>query len=144
MCYVAFVVYLLSPFSFPSTGTESPQAVRKLMLLSDKVRPHNPKLNPLPAHHTLGPPLHSPGGVRRPVSPRQPQRAPAAVHLSAESSSVVSLGNMALRKSTTTSKFKLQFIGIVTRNFQKSDLLYFAAFGEVQRPVSIEALGCHL
>ncbi len=74
------------------------------MALSEKVRPHNQKLHPLPPNHKLQPPLHSPGLGRRPVSPRPPPRLqqPSAVHLSPESSSVVSLSNIALRKSATT------------------------------------------
>ncbi|KAI0240211.1 hypothetical protein LSAT2_009081, partial [Lamellibrachia satsuma] len=81
-------------------GAESPDAVRKLMSLSDKVRPHNSKQNPLP------PTSHVPvlrantvpvvGGRMAPVSPRQ-LRVPA-MHLTAESSSVLSLSNIAFRK----------------------------------------------
>ena len=106
-CFVTHTQFLLVYISF-STGTESPQAVRKLMSLSEKVRPHNPKQHHLPGHHTLNMPgtSHSPGGTRRPLSPRH-NRAPGAVHLSTESSSLVNLGTMTLRKSTTASKITL-------------------------------------
>ena len=89
---------------FPPPGAESPDAVRKLMSLSDKVRPHNSKQNPLPpASHV--PVLRSNtvpgvGGRLAPVSPRQ-LRVPA-VHLTAESSSVVSLSGIAFRKNHTS------------------------------------------
>ena len=74
------------------------------MSLSDKVRPHNSKQNPLPpASHV--PVLRSNtvpgvGGRLTPVSPRQ-LRVPA-VHLTAESSSVVSLSGIAFRKNHTS------------------------------------------
>ena len=89
-------------------GAEEPEAVRKLMSLSEKVKPHNSKLHPLPGHHIAVPSLHpSPGVTRRPVSPGRvagAHRPMAAVHLTAESSSVSSLGNRtALRKSQTPS-----------------------------------------
>ena len=70
------------------------------MSLSEKVRPHNSKLHPLPAHRNLMPSPRT--GQRPPVSPRS-NRPQTAVVLSPESSSVVSLGNIALRKSNTTS-----------------------------------------
>ena len=85
---------------FPLTGADEPDAVRKLMSLSEKVRPHNSKLHPLPAHRNLMPSPRT--GQRPPVSPRS-NRPQTAVVLSPESSSVVSLGNIALRKSNTTS-----------------------------------------
>ena len=85
---------------FPLTGADEPDAVRKLMSLSKKVRPHNSKLHPLPAHRNLMPSPRT--GQRPPVSPRSNRRQTAVV-LSPESSSVVSLGNIALRKSNTTS-----------------------------------------
>ncbi|XP_013399838.1 rap guanine nucleotide exchange factor 6 isoform X2 [Lingula anatina] len=78
----------------PKFGAKSPDAVRKLLSLSeDKVRPHNPK------HPTLK--LNSPGNQRRlPLSP-QPGRL-KHTHLSPESSSVVSLSSIAMRKSHTS------------------------------------------
>ena len=82
------------------TGAESPDAVRKLMGLTEKVRPHNSKSNPLPPHHLMQP--KSPAvGRKPPVSPRGlRQPAPSAVNLSAES-----LGNMAVvKKGTKPSK----------------------------------------
>ena len=93
----------------PFSGAESPEAVRKLMSLSEKVRPHNNKKDPLPAHHNLMP--------RSPLQPnrqRRVQRTQAAppVHLNAESSSVLSVTVPAngtgsvpgLKKSATTGR----------------------------------------
>ncbi|XP_048248295.1 rap guanine nucleotide exchange factor 6-like isoform X4 [Haliotis rufescens] len=77
----------------PKFGAESPGAVRKIMALTDKVRPHNPKI-PLP-------PVTSPLSGRRQTSPRH-ARAMQHVHLSSESSSVVSLSNMHIRKPSRT------------------------------------------
>ncbi|KAL5018416.1 hypothetical protein ScPMuIL_004138 [Solemya velum] len=77
----------------PKFGAASPEAVRKLMALSDKVRPHNSKY-PLPS--VVSPTL----GRRPPTSPRHLRNLP--VHLSSESSSVVSLSNIALRKPMRT------------------------------------------
>lgn len=90
-------------------GTESPGAVRKIMALTDKVRPHNPKI-PVP-------PVTSPGqGRRGPSSPRHTSLMPQGlghtagqgrmmpVRLTHESSSVVSLSNMPLRKPLRTGK----------------------------------------
>ena len=78
--------------AFLCAGAESPEAVRKLMSLSDKVRPHNSKANPLPPKSVLSlATAKSPHVGRRPASPRQQRPAPAvAVSLSAEDSSVVS------------------------------------------------------
>lgn len=70
---------------------------RKLMALSGKVRPHDSK-NPLPS---ITSPNLSSSGRRQPMSPRH-SRPP--VHLSAESSSVVSLSNIANRKPSRTGK----------------------------------------
>lgn len=69
---------------------------RKLMALSGKVKPHDSK-NPLPA---LTSPNLSSGGRRQPMSPRHVR----PVHLSAESSSVISLSNIANRKPSRTGK----------------------------------------
>ena len=102
----AFIVVfqIISHCVFPPPGAESPDAVRKLMSLSDKVRPHNSKQNPLPPTSHV-PVLRSntvpgAGGRLAPVSPRQ-LRVPA-VHLTAESSSVVSLSGIAFRKTHTS------------------------------------------
>ncbi|XP_064594655.1 rap guanine nucleotide exchange factor 6-like isoform X3 [Liolophura sinensis] len=78
----------------PKFGAASPEAVRKLMSLTDKVRPHNPK-HPMP-------PVGSPFQGRRPTSPRYSNSRPLAVHLSPESSSVVSLSNLGFRKPSRT------------------------------------------
>ncbi|XP_069123814.1 rap guanine nucleotide exchange factor 6-like isoform X8 [Argopecten irradians] len=79
--------------SGPKFGAESPEAIRKLMGLTDKVRPHNSK-HSLPSAPTLTSPM---SGRRQPTSPRHARPLPA-LHLSPESSSVVSLSNIALRK----------------------------------------------
>lgn len=92
-------------FLFPLAGTESPGAVRKIMALTDKVRPHNPKI-PVP-------PVTSPGAGRR--GPSSPRHAPGVGHplaqgrllpvrLTHESSSVISVGNMPPRKPIRTGK----------------------------------------
>lgn len=87
---------LLFLISLPMLGAASPEAVRKLMSLTDKVRPHNPK-HPMP-------PVGSPFQGRRPTSPRYSNSRPLAVHLSPESSSVVSLSNLGFRKPSRTGK----------------------------------------
>ncbi|XP_021348182.1 rap guanine nucleotide exchange factor 6-like isoform X7 [Mizuhopecten yessoensis] len=79
--------------SGPKFGAESPEAIRKLMGLTDKVRPHNSK-HSLPSAPNLTSPM---SGRRQPTSPRHARPIPA-LHLSPESSSVVSLSNIALRK----------------------------------------------
>ena len=87
---------------FVISGAESPEAVRKLMSLSDKVRPHNSKTNPLPTRNALMLAKSPRIGVRHPSSPKQVKpAAPVAVALSAEDSSVASFANMAIgnRKS---------------------------------------------
>ncbi|XP_070185969.1 rap guanine nucleotide exchange factor 2-like isoform X2 [Littorina saxatilis] len=87
----------------PKFGTESPGAVRKIMALTDKVRPHNPKI-PVP-------PVTSPGAGRR--GPSSPRHGPGVGHplmqnrllpvrLTHESSSVVSLSNLPPRKPIRT------------------------------------------
>eukprot|EP00106_Octopus_bimaculoides_P019406 XP_014786848.1 PREDICTED: rap guanine nucleotide exchange factor 2-like isoform X2 [Octopus bimaculoides] len=79
----------------PKFGSESPEAVRKLLALSNKVRPHNPK-----QHHPPTP-LTSPITPRRPTSPRQTRSVP--VLLSHESSSVNSMSNLTRKPSRTGS-----------------------------------------
>lgn len=78
----------------PKFGAQSPEAVRKLMSLSEKSRPHNPK-------HVV--PGKSPNTQRKmpSMSPRQMRQLHHA-HLSPESSSVVSLSSIAMRKSNTS------------------------------------------
>ncbi|XP_041363202.1 rap guanine nucleotide exchange factor 6-like isoform X3 [Gigantopelta aegis] len=81
--------------SGPKFGSESPGAVRKIMALTDKVRPHNPKI-PVP-------PVTSPiSGRRGQTSPRHGARPHHMVHLSPESSSVISLSNMHTYKPIRT------------------------------------------
>ena len=78
------------------------------MALSGKTRPHDSKV-PLP-------PLTSPnlsGGRRLPMSPRHMR---PSVHLSAESSSVVSLSNIANRKPSRTGKTPYRTPALVTNN----------------------------
>jgi len=94
---------------FALIGAESPEAVRKMLALSDKVRPHNPK-HSVPTHHIITP--HSPGTRRQPGSPKQkrPPPPPVAVNLSPESSSVLSLSNITHKKppvTTSTCKFDI-------------------------------------
>ncbi|KAK2161503.1 hypothetical protein LSH36_115g03031 [Paralvinella palmiformis] len=86
---------------FALIGAESPEAVRKMLALSDKVRPHNPK-HSVPTHHIITP--HSPGTRRQPGSPKQkrPPPPPVAVNLSPESSSVLSLSNITHKKPPVT------------------------------------------
>ncbi|KAF8771177.1 Rap guanine nucleotide exchange factor 2 like protein [Argiope bruennichi] len=92
----------------PKFGADSPQAVRKLLALSDqnKVRPHQP-----PRHHHSLSPSPSPNALRRKHDGRQghgrshsdtanPSVLP--VDLSAESSSVTALSSLPLRKSQTS------------------------------------------
>ena len=91
-----FFLYLCVTFTFgPSLGAETVENTRKLMALSGKVRPHDSKV-PLP--HITSPSL---SGKRPPVSPRHVR---PSVHLSAESSSVVSLSNIAHRKPSHAGK----------------------------------------
>lgn len=66
---------------FWHAGADSPGAVRKLMALSDKVRPHNPKI---PVAGAVSPVI-----VRRgpsPISPRNGPSRPIPVTLMPESS----------------------------------------------------------
>ena len=81
---------------YPSIGAETVENTRKLMALSGKVRPHDPKV-PLP---TVTSPSLS-GKRQQPMSPRHVR---PSVRLSAESSSVVSLSNIAHRKPSHTGK----------------------------------------
>jgi len=88
------------------SGTQSPQAVRKLMALSEKVKPHDQRKNPVPtttttttnASHltTLSDSLLSAGGRRSTtlltIPPPSKHRVVTSVSLSAESSSVSSHG----------------------------------------------------
>lgn len=90
----------------PPTGAESPGAVRKIMALSDKVRPHNPKI-PVPSVTSPGQGRRtgpsSPRHVHGPSHPMMQSRMPP-VRLTQESSSVVSLSNIPLRKPIRTGK----------------------------------------
>ena len=81
--------------SFASSGAESPEAIRKLMGLSDKVRPHTSK-------HS-----HPPTNLTSPMSNRRQQHSPRhtrPVHLTPESSSVISLSHINSRKPIRTGK----------------------------------------
>ncbi|KAL8569549.1 hypothetical protein ACOMHN_002095 [Nucella lapillus] len=67
----------------PKFGTESPGAVRKIMALTDKVRPHNPKV-PVPSVVSPGlgrrgppSPRHCPGPGSGPTPPPGPLSPPA-------------------------------------------------------------------
>ncbi|XP_045212105.2 rap guanine nucleotide exchange factor 6-like isoform X7 [Mercenaria mercenaria] len=83
-------------YTGPKFGAETVENTRKLMALSGKVKPHDSK-NPLPPLITS--PNLSSGGRRQPISPRHVR---PTVHLSAESSSVISLSNIANRKPSRT------------------------------------------
>lgn len=88
-CICIYVqIYVAHPNPNPKTpklsGAESPGAVRKLMALSDKVRPHNPKV-------PVGKVAVSPTATKRPgggpTSPRLgPSSRPVPVNLTPESS----------------------------------------------------------
>jgi hypothetical protein len=78
------------------SGAATVENTRKLMALSGKIKPHDSK-NPLP----ITSPNLSSGGRRQPMSPRH---ARPTLHLSAESSSVISLSNIANRKPSRTGK----------------------------------------
>ncbi|KAK6645111.1 hypothetical protein RUM43_001387 [Polyplax serrata] len=114
----------------PKFGTASPQAVRKMLALSEsnKTRPHCPRHPvpqlPLPGlahHHPTLSPSPSPSSHRRmgsvvvgmsnaghggramhERSHSDTPTLPLPVHLSAESSSVTSLSNLPLRKTVTS------------------------------------------
>lgn len=125
--FIDIVEIMLTNFFFSLSGTKfgaaSPQAVRKMLALSDphKTRPYQPKhpaALPVPglALHSSG--LEpSPGvprrvgsGSRVPMHERShsdtPSGLPPPVDLSAESSSVTSLSNLQpLRKTLTSGKF---------------------------------------
>ncbi|XP_063444358.1 rap guanine nucleotide exchange factor 6-like isoform X2 [Mytilus trossulus] len=76
--------------SGPRFGAESPEAIRKLMGLSDKVRPHTSKHT----HH------HPPTNLTSPMSNRRQQHSPRhtrPVHLTPESSSVISMSHISSR-----------------------------------------------
>ncbi|XP_061196528.1 rap guanine nucleotide exchange factor 6-like isoform X13 [Saccostrea echinata] len=86
----------------PKFGAESPQAIQKLMGLSASVKPHKSHypLPPAPSGVT-SPSLSS--GRRPPTSPRHSAALRShPVHLSPESSSVVSLSNIAYRRPKRT------------------------------------------
>lgn len=86
------------------SGAESPQAIQKLMGLSASVKPHKSHypLPPAPSGVT-SPSLSS--GRRPPTSPRHSAALRShPVHLSPESSSVVSLSNIAYRRPQRTGK----------------------------------------
>ncbi|XP_060559630.1 rap guanine nucleotide exchange factor 6-like isoform X9 [Ruditapes philippinarum] len=81
-------------YTGPKFGAATVENTRKLMALSGKIKPHDSK-NPLP----ITSPNLSSGGRRQPMSPRH---ARPTLHLSAESSSVISLSNIANRKPSRT------------------------------------------
>lgn len=91
------------------SGVEEPQAVSKLLALSDKVRPHNNAKNPMPVRASAA--AGSPNVMRRSTaqnsvtaSPKPVRVRPPAVLLSPESSSVVGLSaNKTLKKSVSSS-----------------------------------------
>lgn len=107
-------------------GAASPQAVRKMLALSDphKTRPYQPKHCPPPLP-VPGLALHSSGLEPSPGAPRRvgsgsrvpmhershsdtPTSLPPPVDLSAESSSVTSLSNLQpLRKTLTSGKYDI-------------------------------------
>lgn len=81
------------------TGAESPGAVRKLMALSDKVKPHNPKI-------PIGKVTVSPVSNRRgpgPTSPRIGSSRPHPVSLTPESTC---LGSGPRKQPLRTGKIK--------------------------------------
>ncbi|CAH1794604.1 unnamed protein product [Owenia fusiformis] len=86
----------------PKFGTESPQAVRKLMGLAEKSRPvhHKHNANPVSTNHIVSPMIQRrPQSTQsHPMSPKANTRSAPAVRLSAESSSVVT-GLSHLRKN---------------------------------------------
>lgn len=116
-------------------GTASPQAVRKMLALSDphKTRPHQPKhpgqiqLGGLSVHSSglepsPGAPRRVGSGSRAPMHERShsdtPSGLPPPVDLSAESSSVTSLSNMQpLRKTLTSGEFQLVKFGGSSSSF---------------------------
>ncbi|KAK3090078.1 hypothetical protein FSP39_008974 [Pinctada imbricata] len=87
--------------SGPKFGAESPDAIRKLMGLTASVKPHKSN-HPLPPAPVASPLLSS--GRRPPTSPRHqpPAMRSHPLHLSPESSSVISLSNIAYRKPHRT------------------------------------------
>ena len=108
---------VIQSLMFVISGAESPEAVRKLMSLSDKVRPHNSKTNPLPTRNALMLAKSPRIGVRHPSSPKQVKpAAPVAVALSAEDSSVASFANMAIgnRKSNAVKLCKCNLYRILS------------------------------
>lgn len=113
-------------FTGTKFGAASPQAVRKMLALSDphKTRPYQPKHCPPPLP-VPGLALHSSGLEPSPGAPRRvgsgsrvpmhershsdtPASLPPPVDLSAESSSVTSLSNLQpLRKTLTSGEYNL-------------------------------------
>lgn len=113
------------------TGSASPQAVRKLLSLSEtsKTRPHQPRHPPHP-HPSPSPSPSSPrrvGGGRGhshershsdtpPLPHYHPDHVPthppllSSVDLNAESSSVTSLSNLPLRKTLTSGEYLFIFV----------------------------------
>lgn len=90
-------------FLLPS-GAESPQAIQKLMGLSASVKPHKSHYPLPPAPSGVNSPSVS-SGRRPPTSPRHSAALRShPVHLSPESSSVVSLSNIACRRPQRTGK----------------------------------------
>lgn len=121
---VYFVICIDYGFSGTKFGAASPQAVRKMLALSDphKTRPYQPKHCPPPLP-VPGLALHSSGLEPSPGAPRRvgsgsrvpmhershsdtPASLPPPVDLSAESSSVTSLSNLQpLRKTLTSGEY---------------------------------------
>ncbi|XP_078318508.1 rap guanine nucleotide exchange factor 2-like isoform X9 [Crassostrea virginica] len=86
----------------PKFGAESPQAIQKLMGLSASVKPHKSHYPLPPAPSGVNSPSVS-SGRRPPTSPRHSAALRShPVHLSPESSSVVSLSNIACRRPQRT------------------------------------------
>lgn len=86
--------WILRCISLPS-GAESPQAIQKLMGLSTSVKPHKSHYPHTPAPSGVTSPSLS-SGRRPPTSPRHSAALRShPVHLSPESSSVISLSNIA-------------------------------------------------
>lgn len=127
-------------------GSASPQAVRKLLSLSEpsKTRLHQPRYHMAPSP---GPPtrrnVHQPPNVpatshERSQSDTTPLNPPpplllSSVDLNAESSSVTSLSNLSLRKTVTSSKFLLMNYTIVSVQCVYSFKVNSSGFSNIQR-----------
>lgn len=103
-------------------GADSPQAVRKLLALSDpnKVRPHQPLRPPV-----SGSPSLSPVSVRRCHDPRpsfsaEVGSASVPVDLYPESSSVTSFGAASIKKSQTSGIYPIKSIETLVKEDFKS------------------------